>query len=155
MDEEAFWSNVVQKCYPEMDDTEEPPKTAALRRLWYESHIIAMSELRNQVERTGEDIPRHIPMAEREARKDLLKKRLHHGLEVVHEHDPADCTINRFLSMLETNVPTWLPWERCPTFHQEVTTTGKKGQILPDRDGVLKERTVKKNRRCTSMMLWL
>ena len=95
MDEKAFWNNVLRKIEPKLsdeDDEQEPPKAASLRRLWHESYIIAMSEMKARVERTDEETPVKIPLVEREARKDRLKRRLP-GLDIANNLNPADCTI--------------------------------------------------------------
>ena len=41
-----------------------PAEMVGFRRLWFESHAVAMSDLRNRVERSSSDPPKQVPLAE-------------------------------------------------------------------------------------------
>ena len=52
-----------------------------LRMLWFESHAIAISDMKARVERTSSDTPRQMPLAERMSRLKRQKEELK-GLQI-------------------------------------------------------------------------
>ena len=72
VDETVFRAQVVNVLCEVSNSDPAPPQSAALRRLFFESHALAVGELRNKLERTDTDAPRKIPAVERESRKKVL-----------------------------------------------------------------------------------
>ena len=141
-DDQQFRKDVICRlCESGEDDS--PPQSAAIRRLWFEAHVVAVGELRRRVDRTDEDVPRRISQPERESRKNALRQRLQPGLIVAGLHDPGDSIINRFQQMVDENLLGWVHWECCPTFGQELDARSTKKRWLPDSKGVVTERTLK------------
>ncbi len=143
VDDERFVKTVVRPVFRLDADAELPPATAALRRLFFESHTLAVSELRSRTERTDGDAPRKVPQAERETRKEKLRSRL--GIALVMEGDlePSNALIDRFVQMVDENTLTWVPWEEATKRDQELNSTQSRKKWVADANGVVKEKTVK------------
>ena len=73
-----------------------------LRRLWYESHAIAISDMKSRLERTAGDAPRQMPLAERMQRLKRQKETLT-GLQIDQTLEPAHAVVDKVQSMLEEN----------------------------------------------------
>ena len=76
MDDEEFSRKVIRPLFELAADDAMPLATSAVRRLWFESHTLTVSELRSKLERTEGDGPRKAPQAEREARKAAIRARV-------------------------------------------------------------------------------
>ena len=143
VEDERFVSAVIRPLFGLGPEAPPPPQTAAVRRLFFESHALAVGELRQRTERTDSDLPRKVPQAERESRKDRLRTRLEPGVVVRRELEPANSLIDRFVQMCEDNTFTWVPWEEAPKRDQEITSQPGKRKWGPDSEGTVKERVVK------------
>ncbi len=106
VDDERFVKTVVRPVFRLDADAELPPGTAALRRLFFESHTLAVSELRSRTERTDGDAPRKVPQAERETRKEKLRSRLGIALVMEGDFEPSNALIDRFVQMVDENTLT-------------------------------------------------
>ena len=96
MDEQQFRKLVVNKAFSIADDEDPPPKAAALRRLWFESSVVAVNELRLKTERSDDSAPRRIPAVELRDRKAKLKAGLEPGMDVAGDLDPGDSIVHGF-----------------------------------------------------------
>ena len=94
-DDTVFRKTIVEPITDCGAEAELPPATAGLRRLWYESHVMYVGDMRRKMERTEDDAPRRLPQPEREARKARLREKLAPGIRVEKQLDPANYTINR------------------------------------------------------------
>lgn len=145
LDEAAFKTNVLRRLHPDLGaEAPEPPDAAALRRLWYESHVISISELRAAVNQPDPDSPCRLPRAEQTARKKALRKRLAPGVIVEGLLDPGESIVTAFITMFENNSVSWLPWENCPTAKQESKPGEPKRQRTTDIDGTVRDKIVRK-----------
>lgn len=142
VDETVFKDRVLKKLLDFVDD-EEPPLAAAVRRLYFESHTLAIGELRHRMERTDGDAPRRVPQAEREARKEAVRRRLAPGVLVEGDLDPANCVIDRFVQQVEDNVVEWVPWEEAPKRDQELASAPGKRRWMADATGAVKEKNIR------------
>ena len=52
--------------------------------------------------------------------------------------------MNRFIQMLDTNVPAWVPWEACPTWEQELSSRPTKEKWLPDSKGAVRATSLRR-----------
>ena len=71
-----------------------------LRRLWFESHALVLSDIRSRTERSETDQPRKMPLAERLARIEKQKKELK-GLVLDAANEPSHALVDKFQSMIE------------------------------------------------------
>ena len=124
-DEAVFRKTIVEPITVCGAEAELPPVTAGLLRLWYESHIMYMGDMRRRRERTEDDTPRRLPQPDREAMKAKLKEKL--------------ATINRCVAMLEDNTVEWIPPEHCPPRSRELAAGPPKKRWLPDTQGIVKD----------------
>ncbi|CAK0900053.1 unnamed protein product, partial [Prorocentrum cordatum] len=137
-----FGTTIVMPLFQIGPEEKQPPRTAAVRRLFFESHALSVSELRHRTERTDQDAPRKVPQAEREARKEVLRKRLAPGLQMEGELDPSNVLVDRFVQMVEENTLQWVPWEMASKRDQELTTQPGRKKWFPDGTGTVRERNV-------------
>ncbi|CAJ1439404.1 unnamed protein product, partial [Effrenium voratum] len=110
-------------------------QVARMRRLFYESHTLALSDLKQRVE-SGPDPAqqtRRLPTAERVARQNEQETRLAgivFSLEVMPSH--------RFVEMAESGILAYISPDNCTSRAQEVQCVKKDAAISLDSAGVLK-----------------
>ena len=143
VNEDDFVRTIVRPVFELADDAPLPPAAAAVRRLWFESHTITVGDLRQKVERTDSDMPRKVPQAEREARKELLRAKLAPTILLEADLEPANCVIDRVIQMLEEGVLEYVAWEDLPKRDQELATAPSKKRWAPDGGGIVKEQSVR------------
>lgn len=73
-----------------------------LRRLYYEAHTLALSDMRNRIERTEDDKPRKLQVPERAARTLQQRNRLR-GLNLKGELEPSYSLIDRVVDQVENS----------------------------------------------------
>ena len=71
-DDTAFFAKVITPIFGVADH----PKTAALRRLFYDAFTCVAAGMKNKLERTDDDAPKRLPLEEHTARYEKLKARL-------------------------------------------------------------------------------
>ena len=123
------------------DEAATHPKQAQVRRLFFESFTIAAADLRRRVSRTDDEPPPRMPTAEREERRDATARRLV-GLDISGETEPSDALIDLCASMLELNAVSYVPWEKCTSFDQQMHRAAgesHKREWKLDAQGYLKE----------------
>jgi hypothetical protein len=108
-----------------------------LRRLYFESHTLALSDMKSRIERTDEDIPKRLPAPERQARR---QKQLqdYKGLDIQGELEPAHQLVDKCCQHLEDGVLKYIPLNDCPSREQEVLKTRKEQAFVFDNSGNLK-----------------
>ena len=92
-DEKPFIDQVVTPLVGE-----NVARRPALRRLFFESFTLVTAELKNKVERTDDNKPHKMTLAERNARRDNISPKLS-GLDLDGVHDPARFTIDLAFAM--------------------------------------------------------
>ena len=101
----------------------DPTKMVVFRRLYFESHAIAMSELKSRLERSSTDAPKQISLAERMIRlkrqRDDLK-----GIILDSLLEPAHNLVDKIQSMVEDGAITYLAPEKCASREHEITGDG-------------------------------
>ena len=116
-----------------IDDSEMIP----LRRLWFESHALVLSDIRSRTERTESDQPRKMPLAERLARIEKQKKELK-GLVLDAASEPSHALVDKFQSMIEDGYITYIGPDKCMSREEEITKERKDSSIAVDNSGGLK-----------------
>ena len=134
-DEAPFKSFLERAIGREPSDSE----FAMLRRLFFESHTLALSDLRTRVESTTDPgtSTRKLPTAERVARQANQQTRL---LGVIFDPDttPANQLVDYYVEMLETGVLSYIKPEQCCSRAHEVALVRKDTSISTDANGMLK-----------------
>ena len=108
-----------------------------LRRLWFESHALVLSDIRSRTERTETDQPRKMPLAERLARIEKQKKELK-GLVLNAANEPSHALVDKFQSMIEDGYITYIGPDKCMSREEEITKEKKDSSIAIDTAGGLK-----------------
>jgi hypothetical protein len=127
-DETPFKQDVLKALLG--DDYETNPNAPRLRRLFMESHTLAISDLRRRAERTDADMPVKLPVEERQVRKQKLQLRLP-GIEIEGPSEPSNALVDLLAQQLESGVLRYVPWSACTTKHQEIQGE-KKASIQRD-----------------------
>ena len=113
-------------------------QTSSLRRLFFESHVMSLADVRSRVEATPDDkVTRKLPTAERVARQEEQQKRLK-GLMFTPETMPSNRLVDLCVEMKETNVLTYIRPDQCCSRSQEILSLKKDPSISMDSNGVLK-----------------
>lgn len=110
-----------------------------LRRLFFESHSLALQDLRTRVESTSDSpMPtRKLPTAERVARQAAQEATLQ-GVIFDPDTTPANQLVDLFVDMVETGILTYIKPEQCCSRAQEVASIRKDQSVSTDVHGVLK-----------------
>ena len=85
---------------------------AGWRRVWYESHTIAVADLRSKVERTEDSAPRRIPIPERAARLLAQQKRLN-GVAITGALVPSYSLVDYVVGMREEECLKYVEPSKC------------------------------------------
>ena len=110
---------------------------ALFRRLFFESHTLALSDMRSRIERTDEDVPKRLPPPERQARR-ARQLAAYPGLDISGELDPANQLIDKCCQQLEDGVLRYIPLHDCPTREQEILRSRKGPAFTFDSSGNLR-----------------
>ena len=117
----------------------EPNQLAVLRRLFFESHTLALADVRMRVESSPDPTAasRKLPAAERLARQEAQQKRLG-GVIFNPDTIPSNHLVDTFVEMLEHSTLQYVKPEQCTSRAQEVSAVKKDPTIATDSQGMLK-----------------
>ena len=108
-----------------------------LRRLWFESHAIAISDMKARLERTSTDTPRQMPLAERMNRLKRQKEELK-GLQIDAALEPSHSLVDKAQAMVEENCIHYLSPEKCVSRELEASKDRQERAISFDANGNIK-----------------
>ena len=110
---------------------------ACLRRLFWESHALALADLKQRQEHGSDNVTKKLPTSERVARLQDQKKRLS-GVIWGPDTEPSDQLVDRFVQMSEDNVAVYVKPELCTSRSQEVLQVKQAKNFSIGSDGNLK-----------------
>ena len=113
------------------------PELIILRRLFFESCTLSISELKQRTERDDATEPTRMPVAERNARIEDQKTRLV-GLHFSPENEPSHKLVDSIVQMGIDQTLEWLPWEKLTNRASEITHSQKDFKLSFDAQGSLK-----------------
>ena len=116
---------------------------AALRRLFWESHSLALADIRQRSEHGSESVSKKLPASERKARAEEQKTRLT-GVICGPDSEPSHQLVDRFVAMVEEGVVSYVRPELCTSRALEVANTKQTNafHLAPDGNLKLKEKDV-------------
>ena len=132
-DEVSLWEAMKDLVGRDLTAAEKIP----LRRLWFESATAAMAELKSRMERVDSTEPVRLPIAERVARLEDIKKDLK-GINLTSEIEPSHKLVDAVSQMATDQQLLWLPWERLTSRATEVASSKSDFAITFDASGALK-----------------
>ena len=110
---------------------------ACLRRLFWESHALALADLKQRQEHGSDNVTKKLPTAERVSRAQEQKKRLS-GIIWGPATEPSDQLVDRFVQMAEDNAVTCVKPEPCTSRSQEILQVKQAKNFAIGSDGNLK-----------------
>lgn len=116
----------------------EGPQAALVRRVFFEAYTMAAADLKKRIEKTDEDPPRRLPVAERSARHEKIAARLV-GLHIEGELEPSHALVDKFVQMVEDGVLRYVPWNELTKREAELLGQKKVREWRADSAGVLHE----------------
>ena len=121
---------------------DEPPsddQMASFRRLFFESHTMALTDVRLRSESSPDPATptRKLPTAERVARQKAQEARLG-GLVFNPSTIPSNHLVDLYVDMIETGILTYVKPEACCNRAQEVEMVKKDVSVSTDAAGLLK-----------------
>ena len=136
-DESGFLSVVCKILKVGTTDEIEVGTLSSIRRCWWESHTVAISQIRQSVERTDNAEPLKMPMPEREARmKDLLRR--FPGISLTAQLEPSHQLID-FCNQLRTDEQLrYVCPSKCTSREQEIRGIKKDSQLKSASDGTIR-----------------
>ena len=122
-----------------LEEDPEPDQMACLRRLYFESHTMALTDARQRVEASPDPAmaTRKLATAERVARQADQQDRLK-GLVFTPETIPANHLVDLFVEMCESGILSYIKPEQCCSRAQEVHAIKKDPTVSTDASGMLK-----------------
>ena len=112
----------------------------SFRRLHWGSTLLAIGEMKQRVERTGDEPQRRLPHAERRVRRTRLETRLV-GLRLEGYGEPSFSLVDLFVDAFDTNQLSYMPWSACTPRSLEIELKVEKKSWAPDSSGVIRERS--------------
>jgi hypothetical protein len=119
------------------------PRSALLRRLFFESYTMTAADLKRKVERTEDDAPRKLPPVEVAARLLKVQSDLA-GLSIDGDMEPSHSLLHTMVQMVEDGNLKYVAWETCTKREQEIHGITKDHSLKvwqPDANGVVKEKS--------------
>ena len=116
-DDQAFVAGVLVEILGAGHNTH--ADTARLRRLYFESHTLAIQDLRRRSERTDVDPVVKMPAEERTVRLDRLRAR-YVGHDITGELEPSHALTDLLAGMLESGQIRYVTWSSCTPRDAEV-----------------------------------
>ncbi|CAE7204871.1 car [Symbiodinium sp. CCMP2592] len=108
---------------------------AGLKRLLFEAHTMIVSALKQRVERTDENLPASLDVAEREDRLANQKARLG-GLTFQGDEEVAHSAYDLVFAMAQKNELVWLAPEKFGTRRAEISSKKSQKELVIDGSGV-------------------
>ena len=108
-----------------------------MRRLFWESHALALADLKQRQEHGSDNVTKKLPTSERVARAQEQKKRLS-GVIWGPDTEPSDQLVDRFVQMAEDNVAVYVKPELCTSRSQELLQVKQAKNFSIGPDGNLK-----------------
>ena len=140
--DETPFVNALQEALNYVDRSEFPPGMLGIfRRLWFEAHCVAVSEMRAKVEKTDQTAPRRMPIPERASRHLAQKTRLN-GLIITTDLEPSHCLVDFVMAMLEDNTLRYVDPVKCTSRSQELLGVKSETVQKPDKQGFMRQQTV-------------
>ena len=134
--DEAPLRNFLQDL---LEERPEPDQLACMRRLFFESHTMTLTDARQRVEASPDPsmATRKMATAERVARQREQEQKLA-GLVFTPETIPANHLVDLFVEMGETGILAYIKPEQCCSRAQEVHSIKKDLAVSTDSSGMLK-----------------
>lgn len=110
---------------------------SSLRRVWFEAHTVAVSEIRSQVERTEGSEPVRMPVPERELRLKELQARLQ-GVSITATLEPSHQLIDFCNQIRSDETLRYIDPTKCTSREQEIKGVKKDTFLKPAVDGTVK-----------------
>ena len=116
-----------------------PDQMSAIRRLFFEAHTMALTDVRHRAEATPDvtQAVRKLPTAERVARQKAQQARLG-GLVFTPNTIPANNLVDQFVEMVESGLLTYVKPEHCCSRAQEIEAVKRDPTVSTDASGMLK-----------------
>lgn len=122
-----------------LDEEPAPDMLAMLRRLFFEAHTMALSDVRQRIESSPDPsvASRKLPVAERKARLDEQQARLK-GVIYTPDTIPSNHLVDLCVEQCETGLLTYIKPEVCCSRAQEINAQKKDPTISTDATGMLR-----------------
>ena len=111
---------------------------SALRRVWFESHTVALNEVKQRMEKTDDALPKRLPQPEREVRRANQQLRLS-GLLLEGQLECSHALIDLIHGMQEDDTLRYVEPSACTHREAELLGTKKEAMVKLDASGFLKQ----------------
>lgn len=128
-------------------DPPPPAQAAAMRRLFWESHTLALADLKQRSEHGSDSVSKKLPASERKARSDAQRGRLT-GLTWGPDAEPSHQLVDRFVAMYEENIISYVKPEFCTSRSYEVLNAKQTPSFSLGSDGNLKLKEASHDQEC-------
>eukprot|EP00435_Cladocopium_sp_Y103_P028103 s2745_g7.t1 len=132
-----------------VEDEVSQDQMSALRRLFFEAHTMALTDVRHRAEAHPDpsQTTRKLPTAERVARQKAQQGRLG-GLIFNPNTIPSNHLVDTFVEMVETGLLTYVKAEHCCSRAQEIEAVKRDPVVATDASGHLKVGTKQADPSC-------
>ena len=110
---------------------------SSIRRCWFEAHTVAVSEIRNKVERTEGSEPLKMPVPERELRLREQQARLP-GISITSLLEPSHQLVDFVNQLRSDEILKYIDPAKCTSREQEIRGVKKETFLKQSPDGTVK-----------------
>ena len=135
--DEVSFIKFLCKAFALQEDEITTALLAMMRRVWYESHAIALAEVRSKVDRTEDAQPKRLAMPERAARMADQQRRLS-GVSISGSLEPSFAILDYVNQMKEDEQVKWIDPSLCTARESELQGVKKETFMKVDAQGNLK-----------------
>jgi len=109
---------------------------STMRRIWFEAHATALSEVRSRIEKPDDQQSKKLPLPEREAKR-LKQQASLTGIRIQGPLEPAHSVIDALHSMKDDDILRYLDPSQCISREMELKGTKKEAFMKVDQSGKL------------------
>ena len=136
--DETPFLTVIAKAWKIANPVDIPlGQLSAIRRCWYESHTVAIAEIRDRVQRTEGSEPARMPVPERESRLRDQQQRLS-GVHITSALEPAHQLVDFCNQLRSDEQLKYIDPARCTSREQEVKGVKSESFLKQQSDGSIK-----------------
>lgn len=137
--DETPWVTALMEVLEYANRADFPPGLlGSFRRLWFEAHCVAVSEMRAKVEKTEQSAPRKMPVPERASRFAAQKNRLS-GVIITSDLEPSHSLVDFVMAIVEDNTLRYIDPNKCTSRAQELLGVKSETVQKADKQGFIKQ----------------
>ena len=134
--DDLFVASVVKNLGLLREDQVSPGDLAGFRRVWFESHTVAVHDLKSKLDRGDDAAPRRMPPPERDSKLRDQRKRLL-GVDITGILVPSNSLVDFCMTMKDDETLRFVSPDKCTAREQEMSGVKREQFVKPNAAGQL------------------